>query len=221
MDIENIEMIDLTDNQTVQKNDHKQLFGPPLIRATDYPNEIHLGSDLRRYDSVQDTQGDYFWYCLDQYDYQFTEYLLPILSSINSNIGYFNSVLALDPCLTLSSFPRVWWHKKPHNFLWEIVIDLGFTVCEFLPRPTKMDCIDFFMNYPQFPGSAPLAAQLFLKKYCVSRKRLTNYFLSRFNYDQLVGVGDYFDIDLTTETCFRNALRKMQQELDTLLQSFS
>jgi len=209
-----VEMVDVVINKPII------LYGPPLLNPEHYKNEIYLGTDLRRYDSIQDSQGNYFWYCLDAYDYQFTEYLLPILNSINSNIGYFKSVMTLDPCLKLSSFPRSWWIKKPHSFLLEIVFDMGFNVTSnFLPKPTKMDCIDYFMDYPQYPGSASKAQQFFLKKYHVSRKRMTNYWLNKFDYDNLILVGNYFDVDLSKETCFRNALLKMQQHLDKSLQS--
>lgn len=123
---------------------------PPLL-ASDFRNQIMVGYDGRRYDSVANSLGRYYWRCVDKtsccrglYD----ESLPRKLEAMNEDVDAFVHLLESDSSLSFSSFSRSWWMRKPLTFLKEIAMYHGWREIDFLPKAMKMNYIDYFMSYP-------------------------------------------------------------------------
>lgn len=189
----------LTDYYTTMGDYVMTSHQPPLL-ASDFRNQIMVGYDGRRYDSVaNNTNGRYYWRCVDKmtccrgwYD----ESLPRKLEAMNEDVDAFVHLLESEASLSFSSFSRSWWMRKPLTFLKEIAMYHGWREIDFLPKAMKMNYIDYFMSYPS--SDEALGDQLFLKKYFVSRRQITDAYLSRLSLEQLTQVVAWFQLDDVT-----------------------
>lgn len=185
---------------------------PPLL-ASQFKDQIMVGNDGRRYDSVQDKKGRYYWRCVDKHYlmhaihkyrlHVYDEKLPKKLSLVNEDVEVFVNLLSRDTSLNFSSFSRTWWMKKPATFLREVAFYHGWQDYELFPKPTKSNYVDFFMSYPAC--SYGRARQLFIKRYFVARENITNHFLSRLTCAQLVTLAIKFELDVfecSTKCCY-------------------
>ncbi len=188
----------LTGNYTME--DYVMTRHQPPLLASDFRNQIMVGYDGRRYDSVANSHGRYYWRCVDKtsccrglYD----ESLPRKLEAMNEDVDAFVHLLESDSSLSFSSFSRSWWMRKPLTFLKEIAMYHGWREIDFLPKAMKMNYIDYFMSYPS--SAEAFGDQLFLKKYFVSRRQITDAYLSRLTLEQLTRVIAWFRLDVTAD----------------------